>query len=617
MSGGKKAGLVVGALLVVGVLSVVLAVVVGVVLSAAISGGLTPTSTPTTVPVEVVDDGSTVADPAPARGGKLSVAIDRDPGALNPSYNRLDGQAWSAATAIYDPLAAYGVDGAIHPFLASGIDHDPQYTQWTIRVRPGVTFHSGSPCDAAAIAANLQDRRTSPLHAAAFAPVTSIDIAPTADAVVVTMAGPYPGFAETLTGPAGLIGVPSAPDPSDKPLTGSKRPVGTGPFVFDSNIPNQVLEMRPNPKYWLRDGAGNPLPYVDAIEFRFIGDPQVRVAALAVGDVDVVAESPPRASVARECQQYAACDSSLRHGAVTAVAFDTATGPFTDPRLRRAAVAATDRERLPRTERPSFDCVPVTVVPPGGTAPTVPGLPGAPTAPTISLSPPPDPPRPCPRAPYLDGATVADGPQVPGSMAGNPPAPVFDPDEGRRLVADATGATPASITLTAVDDDTDRSHAADRGSVDELATALAAQWEAVGFDVTVLLTKPGEAPADADAALVTVGQRVGHQQLHDLFHSTATAGPAPTNRARWSDPATDQALAAAPTAGYKTLWDRVADQAPYLWLTADPVLVVTYSGTVAFNNVNRPIPWRPLPDGTRGDPLTWGGPMLTTAWKDR
>ncbi len=228
-----------------------------------------------------------------------------------------------------------------------------------------------------------------------------------------------------------------------------------------------------------------------------------------------------------------------------------------------------------------------------------------PLPPTISLSPPQpsEPPRPCPISPLFQGVTIADGPQAPGSVAGNPPAAVHDPERARRLVDDATSGTRVAITLTGSDTDAHR----------DTAAALQQQWQAAGFDVTVALTPPGATLAAGDAALVEVGERVGHQQLHDLFGSGGTTGFAPTNLARWSDPVTDQALAAAPTAGYQALWDRVADQAPYLWLDRGPLTTVAYPRIVAFSSQHRVQPWRPLPDGTRGDPLTWGGPILTTA----
>ncbi len=332
-------------------------VIVAVVFALLLVAGLVVAATnvrwpPTTTQPHVpVDDGSIVPMPQPTRGGKVAVAIDRDPGGWDPSYNRLDGQAWSAATAMNDPLAAYGVDGTVHPFLAAGIDHNTDHTQWTIRVRSGVKFADDKPCDAAAIAANLADRRTSPVHAAAFAPVTSIEVTPAADAVVVTMAGPYPGFAETLTGTAGLIVAPATIGPFGTPHIAATTPYGTGPFTFDSYEPGSWLKARHNPEYWLRDGAGKPLPYLQGIEFRFVGDPNVRRVGLQSGDFDLLVADGPEGGADEQCvSQEWVCEGSTRHGIVTAVAFDTAEGPFADARLRQAAVAAADRERLPRAE---------------------------------------------------------------------------------------------------------------------------------------------------------------------------------------------------------------------------------------------------------------------------
>ena len=51
--------------------------------------------------------------------------------------------------------------------LAESITPNDDYTQWTIKVRPGITFTDGTPLNAAAVIYNLQAAGTSVLVSAA------------------------------------------------------------------------------------------------------------------------------------------------------------------------------------------------------------------------------------------------------------------------------------------------------------------------------------------------------------------------------------------------------------------------------------------------------------------
>ncbi|MFM7870832.1 MAG: ABC transporter substrate-binding protein, partial [Actinomycetota bacterium] len=71
------------------------------------------------------------------------------------------------------------------------------------------------------------------------------------------------------------------------------EPVGSGPFIVEEFAPGEggKLVVKRNPNYWHSDEEGRQLPYLDEIEFRVIGDSQVRAAALESGDVDMIATS--------------------------------------------------------------------------------------------------------------------------------------------------------------------------------------------------------------------------------------------------------------------------------------------------------------------------------------
>lgn len=65
-----------------------------------------------------------------------------------------------------------------------------------------------------------------------------------------------------------------------------------GPFVFDSWTPGQSVRVIRNPNYWKSDSeTGLQLPYLDAVEFRFIPETTVLLGAFRNRDIDVI--NPP------------------------------------------------------------------------------------------------------------------------------------------------------------------------------------------------------------------------------------------------------------------------------------------------------------------------------------
>lgn len=63
--------------------------------------------------------------------------------------------------------------------------------------------------------------------------------------------------------------------------------IGTGPFTIESYDPDEQLTLRRNPGYWLRDAAGNSLPYLDSVNFRYVPDFDAELELFLAGEVDV------------------------------------------------------------------------------------------------------------------------------------------------------------------------------------------------------------------------------------------------------------------------------------------------------------------------------------------
>jgi ABC-type transport system substrate-binding protein len=107
---------------------------------------------------------------------------------FDPTQNRMDVTGLTYGSLVYDPLGTYGKDGQVHPYLAQSIDHNADYTQWTVKLRPNIKFSNGDPLTADAVVADWQAHQKSPLTSPA---ILNLKTAPTphhaADALAVAI----------------------------------------------------------------------------------------------------------------------------------------------------------------------------------------------------------------------------------------------------------------------------------------------------------------------------------------------------------------------------------------------------------------------------------------------
>ena len=63
--------------------------------------------------------------------------------------------------------------------------------------------------------------------------------------------------------------------------------IGTGPFTIVQYAPGDRLTLRRNPGYWMKDSAGNSLPYVDEVVYHIVADFEEELALFQAGEADV------------------------------------------------------------------------------------------------------------------------------------------------------------------------------------------------------------------------------------------------------------------------------------------------------------------------------------------
>jgi len=275
----------------------------------------------------------------PKAGGTLRFGLFGETNGWSPVDSNWAGSGYIVAQTMFDRLVMFDDKGQPKPYLAESIDPSADFTRWTIKVRPGVTFHDGSPLDADVVKYNLEKNRSSVVTGPVFATVTSIDVVDPLT-VAVSVSKPWSNFPVALTGQSGFVAARSMLDSPD----GSRHPVGTGPFVFDSWTPDNNLQVHRNPNYWRKDADGAPLPYLDKIDFRVLADPQALSNALDSGGVDVIEASTPEL-VDKYVTKAAGGGTQIFTGhetSETVLALNTAKAPFDDPLARRILATGID-----------------------------------------------------------------------------------------------------------------------------------------------------------------------------------------------------------------------------------------------------------------------------------
>ena len=192
------------------------------------------------------------------------------------------------AAALYDTLTAPNTKGEYVPNLAESVTPNATFNEWTIKLRPGIKFHDGTPLNADAVKQNLDAWKTGRLFSFVYGnmdTVTKVDDL----TLKVTTKTPWKAFPAYLylQGRAGIM----APAQMANPTTCSTTMIGTGPFKLASPSDwkvNESLKVVKNPDYWKKDPKGKTLPCANSITFVPIPDSPTRDTQLLGGQLDIM-----------------------------------------------------------------------------------------------------------------------------------------------------------------------------------------------------------------------------------------------------------------------------------------------------------------------------------------
>jgi peptide/nickel transport system substrate-binding protein len=256
----------------------------------------TPTSAAGPATTAGITDKS-ATDAAPVPGGSLVYGIEADTSGGFCLYKaQLAIGGIQVARSVYDTLTMPGGDGQIHPYLAKSVTGSANNTIWTIKLRPNIKFHDGTPLDAATVKENLDHyRKDNQLFVFVFADITAVDVVDSLT-VKVTSKVPWSAFPWFLWS-SSRLGI-MAKAQMESPDCNTKL-IGTGPFTFVSWKFGDKFVAKKNPTYWYKDPkTGAQLPYLDQITFVPQEDGAKRTGSLEAGDYTMIHTSDAQQTVA-------------------------------------------------------------------------------------------------------------------------------------------------------------------------------------------------------------------------------------------------------------------------------------------------------------------------------
>lgn len=320
-------------------------------LIAACSNDSSDNAKPTTTSAPAGDNGDAdePAEPAetPEYGGKVVVGLEAETNSYQPAWGTFGNSGMLVARSFFDPIAARGADGEIYPFLAESIEPNDDLTEWTITLRPDITFHDGTPLNAATVKANFDEYLTADgaRTIGTLAVVEELRVDSDLSYTYVLKTG-NAAFPDLLTGTIGMpFSIEACRAAGD---ACGDQPVGTGPFIVERWQRDNELAVKRNPNYWRSDEDGNQLPYLDEIVFRPIPDEDTRFQAVRSGDHQVgqtlrqtAVRLAMEAAEKGDLQSFQALGNSGG-----ANVYNNGVAPTDDVRVRRAMAYALDQSAL-------------------------------------------------------------------------------------------------------------------------------------------------------------------------------------------------------------------------------------------------------------------------------
>ena len=332
----------------------------------------------------------------PVRGGYYRTAAALDVGLLNPNHWPVND--WLVINYFFEKWLI--TDGSYKPVPYMMVSWNyPTPTTCIMELKKGITFHDGTPWNAAAVKYQIDwimDKANGAWSKGWLGPVKSVSVV---DEYTVKweFKQPWAAFLGIIANVPGYTISPKALEQDivlrqaksikkklasaqskvkkaekkgGKKLAKAKaalaklekkagpmleaaksakasdvNPIGTGKWMWEDRSHGNFIKVQRNPNWWFGKQNGFPdMPYYDGILTTIIPDPSVQLANLRAGKIDVMTLTKQQYQMVKNARNLNVYISPVNH--VRALRFNLAKGPATDIRVRKAVSLAIDRKAL-------------------------------------------------------------------------------------------------------------------------------------------------------------------------------------------------------------------------------------------------------------------------------
>jgi peptide/nickel transport system substrate-binding protein len=297
-----------------------------------------PGATTTTAPPSTETTAGVTTTTASSGGDNVLVAAQgAEPDTLDPHMTS-SYASFQVLENVYDTLVQPAADLSMEPALAESWDISGDNLTWTFHLRQGVKFQNGRDLVADDVVYSFNRVINEGLNGWRFGAVDTIT-APDDSTVVLTLTQPSPNLLVSIGGFKGMAIVPKEIVDDGTIAT---DPVGTGPFRFVSQSPDEGIVLEKNPDYWRADEG---LPKLDGIRFIPIPEAGTKLTALRTGEVQWIDSVPPQ-----DVESLSAEDGitvgRVPGGDYHYFALNENKQPFDDVRVRQAFANAINRSEI-------------------------------------------------------------------------------------------------------------------------------------------------------------------------------------------------------------------------------------------------------------------------------
>jgi peptide/nickel transport system substrate-binding protein len=290
----------------------------------------------------------------------IVLTLSADPDTLNPAV--ASGVSNQIGGKVYDALVHVNHDMTeITPELATSWDISDDGRTYTFHLRDDVSWHDGMPFTSADVKWSMENVNLNhPVGRRILAFVESIET-PDDYTVVFNLSqsfGPFLGGLHALV--AGAINPKHIGEAATDPVTDeilNRRPIGTGPFMFEEWQPGQSISIVRNPDYWGDE------PWLERIIWTIIPDSGAMLLALENREIDWIDSLFVQRSDLPLYEDHEFISIMANELASTnLLMLNHRRPPFDDVRVRQALSMAIDREFLVDAVYAGYSEVPLTMI---------------------------------------------------------------------------------------------------------------------------------------------------------------------------------------------------------------------------------------------------------------